>query len=577
MKRILLVAAAAIALAALASYWIAQQRAASRRLVEWEAEHADDTKPAALAKISHWKRSELSLDQFARLVEARSGLRVRIDQAALESEWKSKPEEATVFVPDGEMTLDSLLTTALFRLGLHVDVSGGSLVLTTWANSNQRKVRTAVYPVPQPKPAGMNESDWKQLIQANIDGHAREVPGAIIVVADRANQQRARLVIDAISALRDPAPAAVAIPAPFGDAELRVRAELDRETTVDFVEQPLKDVVLYVSELHNIPLILAADKLQEASVAFDTPITKTLRGVSLRSALRLILKDLELTFAVRDQALLITTPEDVESHERTVAYRVRDITQTPEGFSDVGSLAELIWADIAPDRWADGNGGGPRTAGDDWLVIIQTDDVHEQVAALLATLRRMLAMEGHGPSQSIEPVQNAERRIRAALERPIEFGFEDLPLKDVALNLAESLKIPILLSIKKLEEASISPDTPVTFHTPLIPARTALDKLLKTAGLDFVIRDEVLQITTPEDSESQLTTRVYDTRAILARMGEEKLRELVMATIHPGPVITSPGHFDFCRGLLVIIETDKVHDEIERLVEELTAAQAEAK
>src|SRR5207253_539532 len=116
-----------------------------------------------------------------------------------------------------DLTLDDLLATALARLGLHVDIRSGRLVLTTWSNSDRRRLRTTVYPVPQPKPAGMNELDWQQLIQANIDGHAREVPGAIIVVADRANQERARLVIDTICSLREQAPAAVAIPAPTGD------------------------------------------------------------------------------------------------------------------------------------------------------------------------------------------------------------------------------------------------------------------------------------------------------------------------------------------------------------------------
>jgi hypothetical protein len=579
MKRTYLVAAAAFLIAALGIYWFQQWRATARRLAEWEAERAADAVPPVLSEAFAWERAELTLGQFADLVAARSGLKVEIDHTGMvhEKHWKSKPEDIKVSVPSGGYSLRDMLWMVLAPVALEADVRGHSIVITAGANSNRHRPRTVVYPVPQPKPVVLRESDWQQLIWANIDGHAEAVPGAIIVVADAANQKRARLVIDTICALREPAPEAVAIPAPFGDTELMIRRELDRETNIDFVEQPFKDAVLYLSELHNIPLILAADKLEEASVSVSTPITKTLRGVSLRSALRLILKDLELTFAIRDQALVITTPEDAESHERTVGYRVRDITQTPEGFSDVGSLGELIWSTIAPDRWGDGNGGGPRTAGDDWLVIDQTDEIHEQIAALLATLRQMLAVEGHFPSQPIGPTWDTERRIRAAIERPIELDVEDLPLKDVVLILGESLKVPILLSFKKLEEASISADTPVTFKTSSIPARSALEQLLKTAGLDFVIRDEVLQITTPEDSESQLVVRVYDTRAILARMDEGRLRGLIRTTIHPGPVITSPGNFDFCRGLLVVIETDRVHQEVERLVEDLTSARAEAK
>src|SRR5205823_11644901 len=70
-------------------------------------------------------------------------------------------------------------------------------------------------------------------------------------------------------------------------------------------------------------------KLEEASVSPDTPVTKTLRGVTLRSALRLILKDLELTYVIRDEVLQITTPEDAESQLITKVYPVGDLVIPP--------------------------------------------------------------------------------------------------------------------------------------------------------------------------------------------------------------------------------------------------------
>ena len=78
------------------------------------------------------------------------------------------------------------------------------------------------------------------------------------------------------------------------------RAQQDDD--LDFVEMPLKDVVDYLRNMHNIPIVLATKKLEEASVSPDTPVTKTLRGITLRSALRLIFKDLELTYVVRERS-----------------------------------------------------------------------------------------------------------------------------------------------------------------------------------------------------------------------------------------------------------------------------------
>src|SRR5262245_61108570 len=77
--------------------------------------------------------------------------------------------------------------------------------------------------------------------------------------------------------------------------EASTRAALNQSTTVDVVEMPLKDVVLYLSESHNIPIILDLRQLEEASVSSDTPVTKSVRGIKLRSALNLLLRDLDLT------------------------------------------------------------------------------------------------------------------------------------------------------------------------------------------------------------------------------------------------------------------------------------------
>jgi len=110
-----------------------------------------------------------------------------------------------------------------------------------------------------------------------------------------------------------------------GGAEQRIFGELNRTTNLDVVEMPLRDVVAYLSEVHGIPIVLSAKKLEEASVSGDTPITKSVRGITLRSALRLLLRDLELTYVIRDEVLQITTPEDAESQLLTKVYPVGDL------------------------------------------------------------------------------------------------------------------------------------------------------------------------------------------------------------------------------------------------------------
>ena len=52
--------------------------------------------------------------------------------------------------------------------------------------------------------------------------------------------------------------------------------------------------------------------LEEIGVGTDEPVTINLHNVSLRSALRLMLKKLQLTYIIQDEVLMITTPEEAE-------------------------------------------------------------------------------------------------------------------------------------------------------------------------------------------------------------------------------------------------------------------------
>lgn len=143
-----------------------------------------------------------------------------------------------------------------------------------------------------------------------------------------------------------------------GSSEARIFQELNRPTTIEFVEQPLKDVVLYLQEQHNIPIVLASKKLEEASVSPDTPITKNLKGITLRSALRLMLNELELTYVVREEVLQITTPEDAESQLITKVYPVGDLVIPPASLSGGGGMGGMMGGMGMMGGGMGGMGGG---------------------------------------------------------------------------------------------------------------------------------------------------------------------------------------------------------------------------
>jgi hypothetical protein len=110
-----------------------------------------------------------------------------------------------------------------------------------------------------------------------------------------------------------------------GPAEQKIFEALDQIIPLEFIETPLRDVIDYLKDAAAIPIEIDTKALDDVGLTTDTPVTRNLKGVTLRSGLRLILKDLDLTYMVRDEVLLITTPEEAETQLVTKVYPVADL------------------------------------------------------------------------------------------------------------------------------------------------------------------------------------------------------------------------------------------------------------
>ena len=108
-------------------------------------------------------------------------------------------------------------------------------------------------------------------------------------------------------------------------AEVKIRKALESPTKLDFTETPLNDVVEYLKDLHGIEIQIDTKALEDAGSAQDTPITKNLNGISLRSALRLMLQPMDLGYMIDNEVLLITTKDKVDNNLVTKVYPVADL------------------------------------------------------------------------------------------------------------------------------------------------------------------------------------------------------------------------------------------------------------
>lgn len=95
--------------------------------------------------------------------------------------------------------------------------------------------------------------------------------------------------------------------------EANIREQLNEKADLDVSEVPLWEVAVYLKQRHGIEIQLDNKALGDAGVGSDIPITRSVKGITLRSILNLILNDLDLTYVIQDGSLVITTKAAAQS------------------------------------------------------------------------------------------------------------------------------------------------------------------------------------------------------------------------------------------------------------------------
>jgi general secretion pathway protein D len=207
----------------------------------------------------------------------------------------------------------------------------------------------------------------------------------------------------------------------------QIERRLAMPVTLNFKDAPLRQVIEDIRTHYNLNVYIDEVALAEQSIALNSPVSVTFDQISLRSALKLLLREVHLTYVIRDEVLVVTTPSHSKGAQQRNSYQVGDLVipvndsgdPDPAGAAPVEgsrcgrspcgggtadnvcitkqpvktteeSLIRLITSTVEPGSWSDMGGPGtiqyfPLTMS---LVINQTPDVQEQVADLLAALRR---------------------------------------------------------------------------------------------------------------------------------------------------------------------------------------------
>jgi hypothetical protein len=110
--------------------------------------------------------------------------------------------------------------------------------------------------------------------------------------------------------------------------EDRIEAELNNRTELNFVDTSLTDAVDFLKDYHQIPIIIDEAALQEEGVDPSKTVSLEVSGITLRSALRLLLERENLTYIIKDEVMKITTTAKAEEDTAllTRVYPVADLS-----------------------------------------------------------------------------------------------------------------------------------------------------------------------------------------------------------------------------------------------------------
>jgi hypothetical protein len=186
-----------------------------------------------------------------------------------------------------------------------------------------------------------------------------------------------------------------------------------REAGLDFTDAPLEEAITFLQQEYGIPTRFDGAALKDASIQADTPTTVNLHGISLGAALRLMLKELGLTYTIHDEVLLITTPDAAKTQLQTCVYDIRDLLKDTKRGKDFDAIIDSIVACIATESWAE-NGGYEaeiRPLDPGFLIISQTQTVHDEIRGLLGTIRQLKAHPIAGAASVAPPSASADEVV----------------------------------------------------------------------------------------------------------------------------------------------------------------------
>jgi type II secretory pathway component GspD/PulD (secretin) len=130
-------------------------------------------------------------------------------------------------------------------------------------------------------------------------------------------------------------------------------------------------------------------------------------------------------------------------------------------------------------------------------------------AWLLAATLAQASPPQSGEAQPTPKPAVSESKIEQVIKRPITLSFQDAPLSAVLDDLHTTQGINIVLDLPALKEDAIDRESPVSIRLEEVSLRSALNLILRQCQLTWVIKDDVVVVTTEKYAHGKLKQVAY--------------------------------------------------------------------
>lgn len=399
--------------------------------------------------------------------------------------------------------------------------------------------------------------------------------------------------------------------------EAEIRKALETPSVVNFIDTPLVDCINYLAKQAKTNLWIDEQALTEEGVKLSEPINLKGKPLAVARILDRVLEPLGLTWVIEDHVVKITTIIDAEEKVITVTYHVGDLLEygkdhrreevsafdgdsleyvqfggcggasacgDPENDDGPGYWLIHLLEFMTSPSWSSRHEGPGGTISllENNLVIRQTHYGHEEVERILHTIRQFTQGPLNPATVPIRPLHypiEEDEFVKNALTKVVNVECRELPLNQFLKEVSAKLDIPVEIDELALQEEGVALEEPITLHLENLPAKSILQITFEPLGLAGLVEDGRLLVTSIIAAEERHFTKIHDIRDLYEakHTGTALLDLLQQETSGPWGEIDGTGGWidEPLNGLLVVRQTEGVHNEVEAVLADVRKQIAE--